>query len=171
DEINLGVAAKPLLVVETAGKHAPHAAHLLMKLLHPARVYRYDLLKITTTLASAFKRWSIGCDTALRRLFQNVKVTLEQEAIGWVEVSPTNLKLCAFSDADWRGCKMTLRSTTGVFVCIEDEHTFFPLAAVSRRQTTVATSTGEAEITAASATVRLWGAPLAHLLHAVPPAY
>ena len=64
-----------------------------------------------------------------------------------------------YTDADFAGCKETGRSTTGIFLTLEGPHTFFPLNAVSKKQSVVSHSTPEAEIVAADAALRLEGIP------------
>lgn len=74
----------------------------------------------------------------VRRILRYLKGTLD---LGLSLTADTSLALSAFSDADWAGCQMTRRSTTGY--C-----TFLGSNIVSwcaKKQTTVARSSTEAE--------------------------
>ena len=68
-----------------------------------------------------------------------------------------------FSDADFAGDRKDFKSTTGVFAALMGPHTFFPLGAVSKKQTVCSNSTVEAEVVAAYAAVRATGISLLDL--------
>ena len=88
-----------------------------------------------------------------------VNSSLEMRLSAFVGDSADQWELVCYSDADFAGDKETMRSTTGVFLCIRGPHTFVPLAAQSKRQSCVSQSTPEAEIVAADAAVRSFGLP------------
>ncbi len=67
-----------------------------------------------------------------------------------------DLRLDLYGDADFAGCVDTQKSTTGAFMALVGNHTFFPQSAVSKRQGCVSHSTSEAEIVAADHAVHLW---------------
>ena len=52
-----------------------------------------------------------------------------------------------------------MKSTSGVYLCIQGPRSCFPLAGISRKQGAVSHSTPEAEIVAADVAVRLEGIP------------
>ena len=79
--------------------------------------------------------------------------------IGFIGDDPDELELGLFSDADFAGDRETMRSTSGVFLALYGPHSFFPLAAQSRKQTVVSRSTVEAEIVAADHAIRMSGLP------------
>ena len=85
--------------------------------------------------------------------------TLDYGMCGWVgdEIKEVNLHL--YCDADFAGCSVTNLSTSGVFMGLEGSHTFFPIAAVSKKQSCVSNSTPEAEIAAAHFGLRTVGIP------------
>ena len=141
------------------GKLQSIAASILMKVLYGARMVRFDLLKAVNYLASRITKWSPECDRRLRRLMCYIDSTAESELIGWVGDAPEDLVLWLFADADFAGCKVTLRSTSGAFLALSGPNTFFPLGAHSRKQTCVPHSTPEAELVAADAALRLEGLP------------
>ena len=101
--------------------------------------------------APTFQHWS-----ALKRLLRYLQGTNSK---GLLLQKGSALNLHAFTDADWAGDKNTYRSTTGYIVFLGSN----PIAWSSKRQSTLARSTTEAEFRAvASATTEVqW---LANLL-------
>ena len=82
---------------------------------------------------------------------------------GWIGDPIDKLELCVFSDADWAGEKTTYKSTTGSFTCVVGPNSFFPISALSKKQTCVSHSTPEAEIVAADTSIRNEGIPALNL--------
>ena len=122
-----------------------------MKILYCARMCRYDLLRAVNYLSSRVTKWSKRCDARLHRLVSYINDTKHFEMIGWVGDDPKDLRLGVWSDADFAGCKVTMRSTSGSFTAIIGPNTFFPMSGYSRKQTCVSKSTPEAELVAAAA--------------------
>ena len=77
---------------------------------------------------------------------------------GWVGDKWEDLQLFIFADANWAE-KPEFVSTSGCFLCLHGPNTFFPLAAMSKKQTAKSHSTPEAEIVAADMAIRLIGLP------------
>ena len=71
----------------------------------------------------------------------------------------TDLHLDMYVDADFAGDRLDCKSTNGGFLVLWGPNTFFPIAALSSRQTSVSHSTPEAEIIAAEAGLRKIGIP------------
>ena len=78
---------------------------------------------------------------------------------GYVGDRAANLRLKLFTDADLAGDRPSYRSTTDVILVLWGPNTFFPLAAMSKRQSSVSHSTPEAEVVAASIGIRVIGLP------------
>ncbi len=135
------------------------AASILMKLLYCARMCRYDLLHPIGRLACLITKWDKHCDKMLHRLMCYVNCTLHLRQVGWVNDGKDNIGVHLYADADFAGCKRTGRSTSGAFLCMGGPDTFFPIQAISRKQTAVSHSTPEAEIVAADLAVRTIGVP------------
>ena len=138
-----------------------------MKILYGARMARYDLLRPVAALAANVTRWIRLDDKKLHRLASYINCTIDVNMIGWVgDIMPDIiLRLC--SDADFAGCKVTAKSTTGAFLRLSGPHTSFPLEALSKKQGCVSTSTPEAETVAANAAVRTMGLPALDLWEAI----
>jgi hypothetical protein len=134
-------------------------ASVLMKLLYAARMCRYDLLHPIGRLAGMITRWDPHCDKMLHRLMCYVHGTYHVRKVGWVGEGVESIGVHLYADADFAGCKRTGRSTSGAFLCMGGDDTFFPLQAVSRKQTAVSHSTTESELVAADTALRVIGIP------------
>ena len=77
--------------------------------------------------------------------------------IGFIGDSPDQLKLGLFSDADFAGDRADTGSTSGVFLALYGDHSFFPLSGQSKKQTALSHSTVEAVIVVADHAVRTSG--------------
>ena len=64
-----------------------------------------------------------------------------------------------FSDAGFAGCLDTAKSTSGIFIALTGPNSFFPLNAISKKQSCVSHSTPEVEIVAANLAIRTEGLP------------
>ena len=68
--------------------------------------------------------------------------------MGWIGDEIKEIATVLYSDADWAGIQDKF-STSGSFCCLKGKNSFFPLAARSKRQSTISSSTTEAELGAA----------------------
>jgi hypothetical protein len=143
---------------EIRGELQPIASKVLMTILYAARTARYDLLRATCALACRVTSWSKVCDNMLHRLCY---INQYPDICMYSVVGDTldKVQLVAFTDADFAGDPETLRSTSGVFLCLVGPNTFCPLSAVSKKQSCVSHSTPEAEIEALDLAVRSEGIP------------
>ena len=119
-----------------------------MKILYAAKMGRYDLIRPVTALATRVTKCSSLCDKKLYKLVSYINSTLDTYLYGYIGDSPMSLELVLYCDADLAGDRTDSKSTSGVFMCLQGPRSFFPLAAVSKKQTSVATSTPEAEMVA-----------------------
>ena len=138
---------------ELAGRLKPIASKILMKVLFAARMARFDLLRATQGLASRVTKWSHDCDVALHRLMCYVHSTLDLAMVGFVGDEPIDCKLWLFADSDHAG-EHDSRSTTGCVLALVGPNTYFPLTAFSKKQTSTAMSSTEAEVVAANLATR-----------------
>ena len=72
-----------------------------------------------------------------------------------------------YSDADFAGDRETLKSTSGVFLAILGPRSFYPVTAISQKQTAVSFSSVESEVVAACLAVRMHGLPSLELWEAI----
>ena len=101
----------------------------------------------------------IGCCIDLRY----INTSLDYKLKGHIGDNPKDLNITLYSDADFAGCLDTAKSTSGVFIALTGPNSFFPLNAISKKQSCVSHSTPEAEIVAADLAIRTEGLPALQL--------
>ena len=99
------------------------------------------------------------CDKTLHRLLCYINQYPDICMYSVVGDTLDKVQLVDFTDADFAGDPVTLRSTSGVFLCLVGPNTFCPLSAVSKKQSCVSDSTPEAEIVALDLAVPSEGIP------------
>ena len=134
------------------------ALKVLMKVMYIARLSRFDLLRPVSMLAREVNRWSPKSDKKLEKLVAYIRTTVDVCLYGYIGDPAHQCSLELYSDADFAGLA-SQHSTTGGFLVLTGKNTWFPLAAVSKKQTSVSTSTAEAELTALFYMVRNLGLP------------
>ena len=144
------------------GKLARTALKVLMKLMYSARLVRYDLLRPVGVLTRLITRWTPQCDEKLDKLMAYVRATLDLKLYGYIGDRPETLQLDLYSDADFAGLP-SQHSTTGGHLALVGPRSRFPLSATSKKQSSVSTSTAEAELTALFHMVRSVAIPHADL--------
>lgn len=140
------------------GTMARSACSILMKLLFSARLVRFDLLRAVQSLAARVTTWTIHCDQWLHRLMCYIHHSYDLLMSGCVGNKVGDMTIELAADADVAG-EEKARSTSGVFMCLHGSHILFPLAAASKKQTSTAWSTPEAETVAAAYALRMVGIP------------
>ena len=120
---------------------------MLMKIMYIARHSRCDLLRPVSVLAREVNRWSPSSDLKLEKLVAYIRETVTLSLHGYVGDSPDKVSLALYSDADFARLA-SQHSTTGGFLVLTGPNAWFPFTAVSKKQTSVSTSTAEAELTA-----------------------
>jgi hypothetical protein len=116
-----------------------------MKILYAARMARFDLLRAVCDLACFVTRWTVDCDRRLHRLVCYIASTKHLRQIGWVGDKAADLAPHLFADADFAGCNVTQRSTSGGHLAIMGPNSCFPQSGKSGKQGAIALSTPEAE--------------------------
>ena len=106
------------------GKLATTACSILMTNMFGARASRWDLLRPTAGLATFIHKWTPNSDKRLHRLMQYVNCRLDDSAVGFVGDPPSEWYLALFADADFAGCRTTMKSTGGVFLVLMGPNTF-----------------------------------------------
>ena len=166
----IDIATKKAIEEDEPEKHkgvlAPIASKVLMKILYAARVGRFDLLRPVCWLATKVTKWSKTCDIALHRLVSHINCSLDVACYGRVGDKWDEIELIIYADANWAE-PPHYTSTSGCFLCLSGKNTFFPLAALSKKQTAKSHSTPEAEIISADVAIRTLGVPSLQLWDAV----
>ena len=120
-----------------------------MTAMYAARMARPDLLRAVGQLARHLTKWGRWEDRKLRRLVEYIHSSHSQRMVGFIGDPPTGLTIAYFSDADYAGDRQDAKNTSGTFIALVGPHSFFPLCAHSRKQTSVSLSSAEAEVVAA----------------------
>ena len=128
------------------GELSPHACKILMKALWLGRLARPDIVKPINDLATKVQSWTRGEDKKLLRLIQYIHATPHYRLAGSINDKEEDLELQLYVDADFAGDKGNARSTSGGFLVLRGPTSFFPLAWVSKRQTSTSRSTTESEV-------------------------
>ena len=128
------------------GELAPNACKVLMKALWLGRLARPDIIKPIGDMATQVQKWSRNNDKQLHRLICYVNTTKNHRLVGTIRDDPRELHLALYVDADFAGAKSDARSTSGGYLVLKGPNSFFPLAWVSKRQTSVSRSTTESEV-------------------------
>ena len=82
---------------------------------------------------------------------------------GFVGDELQHCELRLYTDADLAGCKLSKKSTSGVFLALVGPHTLFPLVATSSKQTAVSHASAESELVAADTGVKKEAFPMLDL--------
>ena len=117
-----------------------------MKALWLGRLARPDIVKPINDLATKVQSWTRGEDKKLLRLIQYIHATPHYRLAGSINDKEEDLELQLYVDADFAGDKENARSTSGGFLVLRGPTSFFPLAWVSKRQTSTSRSTTESEV-------------------------
>jgi hypothetical protein len=131
-------------------------------MLYCARLARPDWMFAINLLTRKLTVWDSYCDKAFNRLMCYATQTQNYTLKGHVGSEPLILDL--YCDADHAGCKVTARSTSGVWLeGRSGANSLFPLDWVSKRQGQVAFSTPEAELVSLDLAIRSLGIPVGTL--------
>ena len=131
---------------ESPGELAPKACSILMKALWLARLARPDILKPINDLATKVQKWTRVHDKKLLRLVQYIQHSLEYRLTAVCGDDASELWLELFVDADFGGDQHDVKSTSGGYLVLKGPNTHYPLAWVSKRQTSTSRSTTESEV-------------------------
>ena len=134
-----------------------------MQILYGARLARFGLLRPISALATKITKWDSNCDRMLHKLVCYINSSLDYKLRGYIGDDPSKLQLTLYSDADFAGCIETAKSTSGVLLALTGPNSFYPLNAISKKQSCVSHSTPEAEIVAADLAIRTEGLPALQL--------
>ena len=129
---------------EEQGTLHQDAAKILMKTLWLARLSRPDLSFIVARLATKISRWSRADDKQLFRLMSYLCHTPSLNLVGKVG-KQGEVSIAVYTDADFGACPVSAKSTSGVFLTINTGVYRFPILWYSKKQSSVARSTPEAE--------------------------
>ena len=116
----------------------------------PARLARPDLYYVIGRLATYITRWTRWQDKVLHRAMCCLHHSLDICLTAPVSHNEEPV-LSVFTDADFGSCPFSSKSTSGILIAIETGSSRFPIFWSSRKQSSVARSTPEAEAIAMAA--------------------
>ena len=145
------------------GEFAPNACKILMKALWLGWLARPDIVKPINDLATKVQAWSKADDKKLLRLIQYINSTPHYRLAGVINDPPEKLELYLYVDADFAGDKAHAKSTSGGFLVLKGPSAHFPLAWVSKRQTSTSRSTTESEVVSLAHSLYSEGIPALQL--------
>ena len=131
---------------DVKGELAPNACKILVKALGLGRLARPDIVKPIGDSATHVQKWSRNHDKQLHRLICYIDSSKTHRLVGTIRDDPGELHLALYVDADFVGEKADAKSTSGGYFVLKGPNSFFPLAWLSKRQTSVSRSTTESEI-------------------------
>ena len=131
---------------EIQGQLANSACKVLMKCLWLGRLARPDIIKPIGDLSTKVQSWTANCDKRLYRLLCYIHATIDHRLVAHITDPAKDLQLTLYSDADFAGEKEHTRSTNGGLLALTGPSSFFPIAWISKRQTSTSRSTTEAEV-------------------------
>ena len=134
-----------------------------MKALWLGRLSRPDIIKPINDLATKVQSWSRGDDKRLLRLIQYIDSTPQYRLVGTIKDNPEDLELRLYVDADFAGDRLSGKSTSGGYLVLYGPNSFFPLAWVSKRQTSTSRSTTESEVVSLAYSLYQEGLPALQL--------
>ena len=144
---------------EIKGELEDNACSVIMGIFYGARLGRWDLMQPTTDLSRYVTKWCRAHDKKLLRLVSYIAATVNKTMSGYVGDCAKDLKLRLYVDSDHGGDLFDRKATSGVLLVLEGPRTWFPLASMSKRQTSTSNGSTEAETVALSTALRLDGLP------------
>ena len=152
---------------DVKGSLSAEASRILMKVLWCARLARPDLNKAISDLTRRLTCWSVADDKRLHRLMSYLYGSRKFTLKGYIRDPPELLRLCCYTDADHCSAQEDTKSTSGMIMTLEGPHSWWPLSWASRKQTSTARSTTEAEMVSLGAGLFLEALPMQELLETI----
>lgn len=130
-----------------------------MKALWLGRLARPDIIKPINDLATKVQAWTRVEDKKVLRLIQYIDAAKHYRLTGHINDESSQLYLSLYADADFAGEKEGARSTSGGYLVLKGPNSHFPLAWLSKRQTSTSRSTTESEVISLAHSVFTEGIP------------
>ena len=129
------------------GELSAISSRILMRCLWLSRLARPDIAFAVPRLASRVTKWTRWEDRQTHRLISYLHATSEH--VMKLTVDPTQRpSLFVFTDSDFASCPYTAKSTSGIVYVIVSGEWSFPVMWQSKKQSSTARSTTEAELIA-----------------------
>ena len=122
-------------------------SRILMRCLWLSRLARPDIAFIVQRLASCVTKWTHWEDRQTYRLISYLHATSEH--VMKLTVHPHQPpSLCVFTESDFASCLYTAKSTSGIVYVLVSGESSLPVMWQSKKQSSTARSTAEAELIA-----------------------
>ena len=133
------------------GQLSGSAARVLMRILWLSRLARPDVSFIVGRLATRVTQWSKFEDRQLYRCICYLHHSRDKVLVGQIDhAHEQEASIEVFTDSDFASCPFSAKSTSGIMIVIKTGQLSLPIYWSSRKQTSVARSTPEAELIAMS---------------------
>ena len=133
--------------LENEGQLSKFASRILMRCLWLSRLCRPDIAFAVQRLASRVTRWTKWEDRQTYRLVSYLHSTCNH--VMKLTVDPSQQpSLHVFTDSDFASCPYTAKSTSGIVYVIKSGIQHYPVMWQSKKQSSTARSTTEAELIA-----------------------
>ena len=133
------------------GQLSGTAARVLMRILWLSRLARPDVSFIVGRLATRVTQWSKFEDRQLYRCICYLYHSRDKVLVGQIDHAQEHeASIEVYTDSDFASCPYSAKSTSGIMIVIQTGQLAFPIYWSSRKQTSVARSTPEAELIAMS---------------------
>ena len=133
--------------LSTPGQLSTSASKILMRCLWLSRLCRPDIAFAVQRLASRVTRWTKWEDRQTYRLISYLHATCDH--VMKLTADPSQRPyLHVFTDSDFASCPYTAKSTSGIVYVIKAGNQYYPVMWQSKKQSSTARSTTEAELIA-----------------------
>ena len=127
------------------------ASKVLMRALWLSQLARPDISFIVGRLTTMVTRWSRFEDRQLRRCICYLHHSRDKVLVGHLDHEHEHeMSIEVYTDSDFAACPHTAKSTSGILIALKTGQSMYPLHWCSRKQSSVARSTPEAELIAMS---------------------
>ena len=120
---------------------------------------RNDTLRAVGHLSTHLTKWTRTEDAKLHRLVSYINASKGMRQVGFIGDTADKLSLALYADSDLAGDRRDCKSTSGIFLVLVGPHTFYPLGAISKKQTATSHSSPEAELVALNQAIKDEGIP------------
>ena len=134
--------------LNSTGELHGSASRILMRALWLSRLARPDISFIITRLASKVSRWDRFDDRQLLRCISYLHHSSHTTLKGSVSQRDLGCQIEVFTDADFASCPHSAKSTSGIIITLRTGESHFPVYWLSKKQSSTARSTTEAEMIA-----------------------
>lgn len=153
----------------TRGELSQQASRVLMKVLWAARIARPDLMKAIADLTRRLTAWTKAFDRRLHRLMSYLFGSKNFKLQGQIGDHPDKLYVSTYTDADHCHCSAQedTKSSSAMLMALEGPNSFWPISWASKKQSSTAGSTTEADMISLGAGLFSETIPMQELLECV----